>query len=212
MDQYFGTYQTFSTVSKKDAGILLGADNLVGDVYDIDIRFENDKHCAWLTNRFNQTIGFFDPDFSRQLSIFKARGLSMKALLSFIAYTDAPDPGFYWGEMAVICYKPSEEEVFSMFIRNIGKKMGDGIRPQVDLKSEGITRIIESKGEWTPEQTTPMPKLGKGTVIMKDKLSASEKMIEQGREGNKGCYVVSWAFIIAVVIGILVLAKSCGLF
>ena len=37
-------------------------------------------------------------------------------------------------------------------------------------------------------------------AVLKDHQSMSEKMIEQGRARNKGCYVVSWAFIIVVVL------------
>ena len=41
MDQYFGTYHRFETSSKKDAALLLGADNLVGDMYDIEFVTES---------------------------------------------------------------------------------------------------------------------------------------------------------------------------
>lgn len=210
MDQYFGTYQTFETSSKKEAAVLLGADNLVGDTYDISIELAGDTHKAWLINRFDQRIGFFNPEFSRALSIRKAQGLDMKAILSFVAYTDNPEPGYYWGEMGVICFNPSHKATFDTFIANIAKRMSEGIRVRIDLESEGVNKVISSHGEWTPEQTTALPNLEKGSALMKSKRSLSEKMIEQGRAGNKGCYFVSWAFILGVIVLAIFGLKSCG--
>ena len=34
---------------------------------------------------------------------------------------------------------------------------------------------------------------------MKSRRKMSEKLIEQGRKGNKGCYAVSWLFLLALV-------------
>lgn len=212
MDQYFGTYQTFETVSKKDAAVLLGADNLVGDRYTIEIELDGDAHKAWLISRFDQRIGFFDGNFSRRLSILKANGLELTAILSFVAYTDMPEPGHYWGEMAVIAYNPAHKEAFERFITTVCMRMFDNVRTRVNFDAEGVERIISSGGSWVPEQTVPMPSKKKGTVIMKSKRSVSEKLIEQGRKGNKGCYVVSWAFIIALVAALLFGLKACGVF
>lgn len=212
MDQYFGTYQTFETVSKKDAAVLLGADNLVGDRYTIEIELDGDAHKAWLISRFDQRIGFFDGKFSRRLSILKANGLELTSILSFVAYTDMPEPGHYWGEMAVIAYNPAHKEAFERFITTVCTRMFDNVRTRVNFDAEGVERIISSGGSWVPEQTVPMPSKKKGTVIMKSKRSVSEKLIEQGRKGNKGCYVVSWAFIIALVAALLFGLKACGVF
>ena len=212
MDQYFGVYQAFETTSKNEGAALLSADNLVGDVYEVSIELEEDTHRAWLVNRFNHRVGFFDPSFSRNLSIYKARGFEIKALLSYVAYSDAPEPGRYWGEMAVICYNPTYQEAFSPFIDNISKKLSDGIRPRIDLGRDAIQKVIESNGSWVPDQTVSLPKKKKGTAILTDKRSAKDKMIEEGRKGNKGCYIVSWAFIIALIALVLFGLKSCGFF
>ncbi|WP_165172159.1 hypothetical protein [Adlercreutzia sp. ZJ242] len=212
MDQYFGTYQTFNTVSKNDGAALIGADNLIGDLYRIDIEMDSNSHKAWLVNRFDKRVGFFDAKFSRELSIWKARGMKMTAILSFVAYSDAPDPGRYWGEMAVICYNPSNDEAFSTFVEGVRKKMGEGTRLNVNLKDNEVKKVLSSKGTWLPDQNVPMPKLSKGNAIMKSRLSVSEKVIEQGRKGNKGCYAASWAFLIALVVLILLGLKSCGVF
>lgn len=212
MNSYFGAYQRFETVSKKEAAILLGADNLVGDVFEIVFHTENGVQIAWLKNRFEKEIGFFDAAFSRQLNIMAARGWTLRALLSFVAYTDIPEPGHYWGEVAVVCYDSKYENAFAAFINGVAAKMVDGARPDIALGEQGVSRVINTNGEWVPDQTVAMPEKETGTVIMKSRRSISEKMIEQGRKGNKGCYVVSWAFLLLIVAAIIFGLKSCGVF
>jgi len=212
MNQYFGTYHRFETASKKEAGRLLGADNLVGDLYHIDCTMEGTAHKAWLVSRFDQRIVYFDEDFSRDLSILAARDLTLVAVLSFIAFTESPEPGHYWGEVAVVAYEPAQADDFETFVQNVAMRMQDGIRTNVSFEPDGVNRIVESRGTWIPEKTIPLPQKEKGTVIMKSRRYLSERAIEQGRKGNKGCYLVSWAFLLALVAGALFAMKSCGLF
>ena len=89
MERYFGTYQTFRTVSKKDAAVLMGSNTLVGDRYRINLTMDEGAHRAWLINKFNETIGYFDDSFSRELSLFAAEGLELVGILSFVAFTEA---------------------------------------------------------------------------------------------------------------------------
>lgn len=212
MDHYFGTYQEFETLSKNEAATLLGADNLIGDIYQIELELNDGEHRAWLVNRFDKRIGFFNPSFSRKLSILKAQDFSLNAILSFVAYTDQPEPGRYWGEMAVICYDTAYEDVLKTFMEKVSDKIAEGTRVQVDLKESTIENIVSKEGDWTPNQTVPMPSKARGTAIMKSKRSISEKMIEQGRKGNKGCYVVSWAFLFILAALVVFGLRSCGLF
>lgn len=181
---YFGTYARFDTASKKDAAVLLGADNLVGDVFDIEFVTEDGVRTAWMKNRFGAMVGFFEPGTSRDLSLYEARGFKLQALLSFIAYSESPDPGEYWGEAALICYDPKDAEAFECFTGNTAARMMDGIRPEVDLGEQGYAKVIESNGTWKPTKTVPLPSKQAGVAILKTRRSVSEKMIEQGRKGN----------------------------
>ncbi len=205
MDQYFGIYQEFDTVSKNEGSDLLGADNLVGDYFEISLDLEDGVHKAWLVNRFDKRVGFFDATFSRRLSVFKARGFVLKALLSFVAYSEKPDPGHYWGQMAVFCYDPAYEQAFGAFVDNVSERLQEGIRPKIDLGENAVAHIVSSDGTWLPKEADSMPPKEKGSVIMKSKRSFGDRMVEQGRSGNKGCYTVSILFIVIVVVLIVVL-------
>ena len=103
---YAGAYKRFDTVSKKEASALVGADNLVGDRFSIEFKVENGVVTAWMKNKFDALVGYFNPEVSRQLQIYDARGWKITALMSFVAYVDTPSPGEYWGEAALICYDP----------------------------------------------------------------------------------------------------------
>ncbi|WP_165062743.1 hypothetical protein [Adlercreutzia sp. ZJ154] len=209
MSDYFGKYADFQTISKKDAGQLLGADNMIGDVLDIVCELDGGKHCAWLVNRFSKRIGMLDPSVSREISLAAAREMETRAVLSFVAFTDHPDEGHYWGQVAIICYAKSCEDAFGQFIKHVSKMMADGTRIAVNLGNDAIARIIESNGEWLPTQTISMPEKTKGTAIVKSRRSITDKLIETGRTGNKGCFVVSWVFLLALVTVLIFGLKSC---
>lgn len=196
---YEGRYVRFSTTSKKDAAVLLGADTLVGDFFTVSLRVEKGRSIAWLTNRFGADTGYLDSEATRMVQLAEARGWTTKALLSFIAYSDNPDLGEYWGEMALFCYDPAYEAEFSAFARTLSDRLSEGARPDIFLSQQGIEKVLGTKGEWFPSSTVPLPEKRTGTVIMKSKRSLSEKLVEQSRKGNVGCYVVGWAFILALV-------------
>lgn len=199
MADYFGKYLRFYTVSKKEAGLLLSADNMIGDVDRIDLRMEEGKHVAWLVNRFDKEIGYFDAHDSRELALVKANGAELRAILAFVAFTESADDGQYWGEAAVIGVDPMDSGSFETFVGNVSDKMASGVRIQVDLGKDGVRNVVDSNGNWLPKQIVPLPENEKGTAILKKQRRVTDRLIEQGRAGNKGCYIASWALMLATV-------------
>lgn len=212
MERYFGTYQTFQTASRKDAAGLLGSDNLIGDRYTIDCTIENGMQKAWLVNKFGARIGYFDPDFSRQLSLLKAADMTLVGMLSFVAFTEHPEPGHYWGEAAVVAFPTADNAIFDTFVNGCADLIGKGIRPKLSLGEEGVDRIVESEGTWIPADRVPMPQKEKGMAILKRRKSFTDALVEEGRKGNKGCYLLSWALLLALVAAVVFGLKSCGVF
>lgn len=212
MERYFGTYQTFRTASRKEAAALLGSDNLVGDLYTIECTLEHGEHKAWMVNRFGARVGYFDSVFSRELSLKKAQNMALIAILSFVAFSEQPEPGEYWGEAAVIGYDPQEASIFDVFTKGIAGLIGKGIRPQVSFDGKAVDEIIDSKGAWLPSNRVPLPEKQKGMAILKRKRSFTDSLVEEGRKGNKGCYLLSWALILGLVALAIVRLKSCGVF
>jgi len=211
-DVYYGEYVRFDTVSKKDAALLLGSDNLVGDFYHIEFHTENGQRTAWLRNRFGALIGFFSQETSRQLSIFEARGWVLHAVLAFIAYSENPDPGLFWGECALVCFDPDVSEAFEVFLSKIAERIAEGVRPDVDLGEQGVKKVLEHNGLWSPSRYAPLPPKESGTALLKSRRSLKEKVVEQARARNKGCYLTSFLFLLSAIAAIVFGLKSCGVF
>ena len=210
MERYFGTYQTFRTVSKKDAAVLMGSNTLVGDRYRINLTMDEGVHRAWLINKFNETIGYFDDSFSRELSLLAAEGLELVGILSFVAFTETPEPGEYWGQAAVIGYSPHCSEEFNQFIDGICGLIGKGIRPKLALKGSAVDEIIDSNGTWLPSEREPLPDAAWRYLKRAEGSSTASWRLDV--TGNKGCYILSWAFLLALVAAIIIGLKSCGVF
>lgn len=208
---YEGFYARFDTPSKDKGSLLMGADNIVGDDFEVFFKTENDIIVAWVKNKFDAEIGFFDIDVSRKLNLAHARGQQIRAILSFVAYSDNPDPGCYWGQMALFCFNPAYGAEIGAFVDRCAAKISEGVRPNIDLGSRAVSKIFEEEG-WIPSDTVALPKKETGMAILKDHQSMSEKMIEQGRARNKGCYAVSWLFIILVIVAIAYGLHMLGLF
>lgn len=213
-DNYFGTYARFSTVSKKDAGPLMGADNLVGDTYSVKIEPLDGQPRAWLVNKFGASVGYFDEEVTQHIQLLTARGWTIRASLAFVAFTDRPDPGFYWGEVALLAWNPTLDDAMENFLQSVEKLLAEGIRPAIDLGNQGVTEVIHSHGTWIPQERTPMPAKETGTVIMKGRRKFSENIIEVGRSGNKGCLaagiVIDVVVVILIIVGIVFALRSCG--
>ena len=126
-----------------------------------------------------------------------------------MAYSEAPEPGIYWGEMAIICYTDDESGVFSSFAANVSRKLCEGVRTDINLTSQDIEKL-HADPNWLPKGTIFLPKTSKGSAIIKSKRTLSEKVVEQGRRGNIGCYIATFA-IFAIIIALVVFGlRSCG--
>jgi hypothetical protein len=212
MKRYFGTYQTFNTISKKEAAVLLGSDCIVGDFYTITTEKEKGSYRAWIVNKFNQKIGYFDQDFTRQIMLLKAENLELIALLTCIAFTESADDGYYWGQVAVIGYREKDNEIFKDYLSEVSKLISNNIHPRLTLSEEGIDAIFSSQGHWVSSEREPSLPSKKGTAFVKTERSLTDKLIEQSRKKNTGCFILSWIFLLALVAFFLFLLKNMGLF
>ena len=201
---YEGFYARFDAQTQKQGAPLMGADNIIGNDYEIVFKTENGINTAWAKNRFGDEVGAFDIDTSRKLQIAKGRGQTIRALLAYVGFADNTDPGHYWGQMALFCFNPAYEQEMNAFIDRIADKISVGIRPRIDLGSKAVEKIFTEK-DWIPTETVSLPKSEPGIAIMKDHQTVTERLIEQGRAGNKGCYAISIVFDIVIVAVIILL-------
>ncbi len=209
---YYGAYARFDTASKKDGALLMNADCIVGDRYEVEIDLHDGTRTAWLKNRFGSRVGFFDDAVSYELSLCAAKGWKAVASLSFVAFSEQPEPGIYWGEAAVVSYDPACEDVVEPFVDRVRALLAQGIRPEVTLGQVDLDHLQANPEAWMPAGRAAMPAKERGTVVLKSREKFSEKLIEQGRKKNVGCYIVSWAFLLALVALLMFSLHSCGVF
>lgn len=208
---YFGTYSRFTAENKSEGGILLGADCIVGDRFDITFDTDADgRTVPWVANRFGRKVGSIgDPSTVEQLMLCKARDFHICALLVAVYYSDQPKPGNYWGEVAIMAYDDSHASDFDAFREQVGKKIASGARVSVDLGAQGVDHVIASHGAWLPNTRQPKPQLEPGTVMLKDSITLSEKLVEGSRKKNVGCFIGGWAFLILMVVLVVAVVRSC---
>lgn len=209
---YFATYARFETESKEAAAAFLGADNIIGDTFSIEQEYVDGKRTAWIVNPFGKRMGFIDEKTAEKVDLCNAKGWNTVALLALVAFTEKPAPGLYWGQVLIVSYDPEYEVEFSTFIENIGKQLGNGVRPDVSLGKESLQKVVGTKGEWVPSGRVPLPKKDKGTAWVKTQRTGTERLVKQARKGNMGCTVISWIILLALVALIVFGLHSCGLF
>lgn len=209
---YFATYARFQTVDREAAAAFLGADNIVGDPFTIDHEVTPEQRRAWIVNPFGKRMGYIDEATAEKVDLCTARGWTVVALLALVAFSEEPAPGHYWGEVAIIAYDPAYEEAFAPFVSGIGKMLGDGIRPDVNLGRASVQKVVDSKGTWMPSDRVALPEKKKGTAWVKTQRTGTERLVGQARKGKIGCTIVSWAFLLALVALIVFGLHSCGLF
>ena len=212
-DLYFGCYARFETTDKKAGAALVGSDNAIGDIGDIVWDTDSNKHQqGWLQNPYGSCFAFLDRHTSYKLALYQAKGWTIKYVLSFTAYSEQPDPGVYWGQVAIIAYPKRYEETFSIFLKSFAKATAEGRRPDPELSRATLQALLDDPSSWTPGQKVKFPKDDKGTVILKDHRSMHDKILDMGRQRNMGCYIISWIFLLGMVAAVVWAAHHFGLF
>ena len=196
---YYAQYCTFKTTDKSGGAFLLSADSLIGD--DLEIRFEveDGRQVAFLWNRFGHLVGKLDRSITHQLLLCQADGWELHAILSAVLFSESENSGFYWGEVAIICFSKRYSDEFNNYLDGIRKLLRSGKRPLITLKKQGVDSVINSNGAWTPKDREPKIKLEPGTIVVKDYLKYDERLVEMARNRNIGCMIIGWLFIFALV-------------
>lgn len=150
-DIYFGEYVRFSTSDKKVGAALAGPDNAVGDIGTIEFVLDDSKRqVAWLKNPYGQLVGFLNNHDSYNAAVMAAKGWELHYVLSFTAYSEEPEPGEYWGQVALIAFAPRYTEEFNVFLKAFAKAAGDGLRPDPKLSNDSIVSVLANPAEWKP--------------------------------------------------------------
>lgn len=208
MDNYYGKYVVGLPTSSEEAAKLMNADNVIGDIYKIKCEMKDGQHRAVVINRFGDSPCYFKPTLSRELALNEAKGFITYAILTIVGFTTSDTGENYWAEFALISYPKFNQETFSIFIKEVSKAIKSDKRVEVDLTKDQLDLVIKNNGHFVPTTIHPKPKKKRGQVILKSRVKLTDKMVEQGRKKNPGCYVLGWVFLLAVVALFVLLVKT----
>lgn len=213
-DLYFGCYARFNTVDSKVGAALAGPDVAVGDIGDIEWETDEEgRQRAWLRNPYGARMGFLDAHSSYKLAVYHAKEWTIRYVLSFTAYTEEDEGASYWGQVAIMAYPPRYADRFEPFVKKFAQVAADGSRPDPDLRAASLQQIFDDVDSWKPTNKVKIPGGSGGrTVILKDHRTVHDKVLDKGRSRNIGCYIISIAFIVAVIAGFAWLLHAMGLF
>ena len=212
-DAYFGTYATFRAPDKRTGAVLAGPDSAVGDIGTVTWQLdENKRQQAWLENPYGAVFGCLDASTSHTLALYRAKGWTIRYVLSFTAYSELPEPGEYWGQAAIIAFAPRYTEQFEIFLHTFAQRMGEGLRPDPALGASTVESIINDPSSWKPTSKVKIPQGNGRCVVLKDHRTLHDKLLDQARSKNPGCYIIGWAFIFALIAGVAWMLHSLGVF
>lgn len=211
-EKYFGKYMTFTSEDKNDGVMFLGPDHVVGAPYTVEFKHTDDGTVAWCKSQHGGTICHFDEKGTDELSLCFARDWTVHLYLSFVAWDEDPEPGRYWGQMAVVAYDKSLAAEMEVFEKNLQKALSNGTRPKLSMGEGALEQLINTKGAWFPTDREKKPKLTKRQAMVKDQQTMNDRIVEGSRSGNKGCYAGTIVFYIALAAVVIFGLKSCGVF
>lgn len=194
--RFEGFYGTFTTPDKTVASRILGADVPIGSILHFD--FQRDPEKIWVFDRYNHALGTLDADSDLKVRLMHAHNQEIQAVLAAVFFTENENEGTFWAEILIMGYSVSYHKTFNRFVERISGLCIEGIRPDIDLGEQGIAKLLEDN-DWLPTKRIAPRTLSSDTVRVKSKQSFQEKMVEQARAGNKGCFFAGWAFLLALV-------------
>ena len=193
--------------------VLLGSDNLIGDTFSIEFKVKEGRTTAWIVNKFGLVVCYLDQQTTYKLDVFRARNWSIHCQLAQVLFSNTSEDRNYWGKVAIICNNKKYDEAIENYLSKLSEQLVQGILPRVDLSEPNIDKMLSLNGQWVSSDHIPVLKQEEGTVVVKSQRSLSDKLIEAGRAGNAGCYAVSWAFILLLIMGAVAIgAKLMGFF
>lgn len=208
MDNYFATYTIATPSLKEEAGKLLGADNIIGDIYKVTTKIQGTRHVAKAVNRFSDSPVQFNEEISKKLSLNEAKDMITYAILTCVGFTQKGNDGNYWAEFILVSFLKKEIETFSVYVDELSKAIKNNKRPKVDLSSNEVEQIIINKGKYISSSKEPQIEKKNGQVILKSRVKLSDTLIEQGRKKNPGCYIFGWVFLLGFIALLIYILKT----
>lgn len=195
-NEFFGTLERVTVIDKKANNALSGGEGVIGCRVSFEFTQDGEGNpFVKVLSPNGVSFGGFSPEFSQTLTELHDSGRVCTGILSLVGFTDGEG---YWGEFAVLAYNPDEADAWETFITTLAEKYAQGHRPDIDITQKTSRHIVETGGTWCDLKKAKDPKLKGGEAIVKRHRTARDNLVDQAVKGNKGCWVGTVVFWVAV--------------
>lgn len=192
----FAKYILANPKNKKQAAQLTSSNSLCGDLFKLKINSKS--KVVKIKNKFDYDVAELSEEKSKLIKLWTNKDLDVIALLSCVFYCEPQSK--HSAEFLIIAYPKQQAQAYENFVSRVSEKLTRGSRPDICLDEFECKEIVKSNGAFKITKFLKAPELEKGTVILKNKQSFMEKIIEAGRQRKPGCYIASIFFFLFVII------------
>lgn len=202
--RYFAEYSKLVDITSEESSRLASNMSVVGS--DLSLMCEIDGETGLTRIKVSVKagpLGYVEASLAEKIITALDEGWLCNAYLSLVAYTE--ETSRFWGEVAFICYKGTEEELsaFAQLCATFASRIASGKRPAVSLSHKEIESILKTGGSWTSEKIAPALSMDRGTVVFKRKRGFTDSLVTAAANGALGCKiaaVIFWLVVLGAVI------------
>lgn len=195
----FAKYILANPKNKKQAAQLTSSNSLCGDRFKLKINSKS--KVVKIINKFDYTVAELSEEDSKLIKLWTNKNLEVITLLSCVFYCEPQSK--HSAEFLILAYPKKHAQEYENFASCVSDKLANGSRPDICLDEFECKEIVKSNGAFKITKFLKAPELEKGTVVLKNKQSFMEKIIEAARQRKIGCYFGSILFII-IILGLII--------
>lgn len=189
-------YTIANPKDKRQAAQLTSSNSLCGNRFSLKVNSKSP--VVTIKNKFDYAVAELSEEDSKLIKLWINKDLEVVALLTCVFYCESERK--HSAEFLFLAYPKKHAEAYDNFIETVSSKLTEGNRPDITLDEFERKEIEKSNGNFKITKFLPRPELEKGTVILKNKQTFMEKIIEAGRQKKIGCYIGSILFLLVIIV------------
>ncbi|MCF0231897.1 MAG: hypothetical protein HUJ63_06460, partial [Enterococcus sp.] len=200
---FFASYVRFFAGEAKNAAYLMGPDNAVGDMLHFETVSTPNALVTEILNRFDKKIGILEPQDSHDIRILEEKDWQIFGLLDYVAVHTEVKTNYCAGVLLLAAPNKYSESLEN-FTMLLSSELSEGKRLDALLSPSEQKEMFANNGEFLPTRRRALEK-EENFKYLKTEASLKEKIYEQGRQKNPGCYIVSISFLVLIAAGLIFL-------
>lgn len=193
MQEIYTKYIQAKPANKIQAAQLTSSNSVVGNFFNLE--YDKEIKQIIIFNKYKYPVAQLSAEDSKKIYLQINKENIIKCMLAYVTYCQPKN--CHYATFLFIAYPKQYKKAYNNFTNLIKSKIEQGIYPQINIEKYEHNQIIKKNGNFRIQKNIK-PDLKSGTVIVKDKISFTEKLIEEARNKNKGCYFASIVFLLTL--------------